>query len=282
LFQDIEDHRLDNSYSPRVVRDTDFIISINNTEELLLLRHDGALTFPTFGALAQHFTVAPDSLCYLCSIDDHAFFQLPAQSTTRDLAQGALTYENFRTIMELEPTWLSFAAATALHVACWYRDNRFCGSCGHELIHSSTERALCCPACNRTIYPRINPVVIVGVTDGDRLLLTRYAHAAYRRYALVAGFVEIGETCEETVRREVLEEVGLRVKNIRYFKSQPWAFSESILAGFFAEVDGDKTIEVDTNELADAAWFERSKIPTDNSRLSLTGEMILSFKEGKI
>ena len=98
----------------------------------------------------------------------------------------------------------------------------------------------------------------------------------------MAGFMEIGETLEDTVRREVMEEVGLKVKNIRYYKSQPWAFSESILVGFFAEVDGNTVPVPDGEELAEARWFRRDEIPVENTSFSLTWELIEQFRQGKV
>ena len=136
-----------------------------------------------------------------------------------------------------------------------------------------------CASCGNTIYPRISPAAIIAVTDGDRLVLSKYAGRAYTRYALIAGFTEIGETAEQTVAREVMEEVGLKVKNIRYYKSQPWAFSGSLLLGFFAELDGeDESITLDTDELSEAGWFTKDEIELEDDNLSLTREMILKFK----
>ena len=145
---------------------------------------------------------------------------------------------------------------------------------------SDTERARVCPACALTVYPKICPAVIVAVTDGDRLLLTKYRGRAFKRYALVAGFHEIGETIEDTVRREVFEETGLRVKNLRYYKSQPWVFTDSLLLGFFCELDGSDKITLQENELSEAGWYHRTEIPDDYSSISLTGEMIGSFRAG--
>ena len=136
-----------------------------------------------------------------------------------------------------------------------------------------------CDACRLTEYPKICPAVIVGVTEGDRLLLTRYAGGDYRKYALIAGFTEIGESVEETVRREVMEEVGLRVRNIRYYKSQPWSYTSTLLMGFFCEVDGADEIHLDRMELSEAKWCTREEIPEDDG-VSLTREMMRVFKEG--
>ena len=165
--------------------------------------------------------------------------------------------------------------------ARWYAGNRFCGACGRSLEPSTLERALVCPACGRTVYPKICPAVIVAVCHEDRLLLTKYAGRSFRRYALVAGFNEIGESIEETVRREVLEETGLQVDNLRFYKSQPWVVTDSLLFGFFAELAGPDCIHLQEEELAEAQWFPRNALPTDHSSDSLTGEMIEIFRAGK-
>ena len=127
-------------------------------------------------------------------------------------------------------------------------------------------------------------MVIVAVTDGDKLLLTRYKGRPYTNYALVAGFVEIGESFEDAVRREVMEETGLAAVNIRYYKSQPWPFSGSLIAGFFADVDGEKTIALDQDELAEALWMRREDILNsplyEKNIVSLTSEMIGGFCGG--
>jgi NAD+ diphosphatase len=138
-----------------------------------------------------------------------------------------------------------------------------------------------CPKCGNLIFPRISPAVIVAVTDGDRLLLSKYAGRSYTRYALLAGYTEIGETLEETVQRETMEEVGLRVKNIRFYKSQPWGVDGNILMGFFCDLDGSDQIHLDENELSMAGWFSRNDLPAHDDGISLTREMIRIFEEGR-
>lgn len=169
---------------------------------------------------------------------------------------------------------------TGTHLHQWYMESRFCGSCAEPTVHSTYERALCCPKCGKNIYPRLMPAVIVGVTDGDKLLVTKYREGTF--YALIAGFAEIGETLEQTVAREVFEETGIRVKNIRYYKSQPWGIVKDLLVGFYCDLDGDNTINVDHNELHSAEWKERSDIVLQPNNFSLTNEMLTVFKEGKI
>ena len=177
---------------------------------------------------------------------------------------------------------MAFAAITAQALYQWYRSSRFCGGCGAETRHSETERALVCPECGLVEYPKISPVVIVAVMDGDNLLVTRYKDRPYRQYALVAGFAESGESLEDTVRREVLEETGVRVKNIRYYKSQPWGLTSTLLSGFFCELDGDAAIRIDETELAEAVWLPRSDIPPSTIDIALTAEMMEAFRLGGI
>lgn len=184
-------------------------------------------------------------------------------------------------IRSAKPKASVFAAATAWHLYCWYRDNQYCGRCGGKLTHSKEMRMLSCPECGNQVFPKIAPAVIVGVTDGNRILMTKYAGREYKRYALVAGFTEIGETAEETVAREVMEEVGLRVKNIRYYKSQPWGFDLNLLLGYFCELDDTAEIRLDEKELAVAEWVDYRDIPDDAEGLSLTKEMMLCFRENR-
>ena len=194
------------------------------------------------------------------------------------------------------PKRYNFAALTGFQLANWYRDNKYCGTCGNKTVLSKTERAISCPHCGRQIYPRVIPACIIGVTFGDKILLIRYAHTTYKDYGLVAGFTEIGESLEETVAREVKEEVGLTVTNIRYYKSQPWGIVDDILSGFYCDVamDADgataKELEafgrepitsLDDGELGEATWYERSKIPAEYTDYTLTNEMMIVFKNGE-
>ena len=177
---------------------------------------------------------------------------------------------------------LPLAAATAQHLAHWYATHRFCGRCGGPVHPSSKERALECPACGEVIYPVIAPCILAAVTNGDKLLLTRYARPGATRLVLVAGFVETGETAEQAAAREVMEETGLRIRNLRYAGSQPWGFSGTLAVGFFAELDGPEDIRLDTSELAEARWVKRADIPPCPDDSSLTMNMISRFARGEV
>lgn len=188
-------------------------------------------------------------------------------------------FEKMTDVREKASREVCFAAYTACHLYQWYLDNQFCGRCGANVRLDKKERMLYCPDCGNQIYPRIAPAVIVAVTDGDRILLSRYADREYKRYALIAGFTEIGETAEETVRREVMEEAGLHVKNIRYYKTQPWGIAGNLLIGYFAELDGDDQIHLDHKELAVARWTDRQELAGMDDGISLTREMMRVFYE---
>lgn len=214
---------------------------------------------------------------YLFAIDETAFFLADTQNEW-DIAP--FRYEKISIFRSAGPKYLAFAGLTAYQLYNVYQNNRFCGRCGSLLERDHKERMLYCSSCRNKVYPQIAPAVIVGVTNGDRILMTKYAGREYTRYALIAGFTEIGETAEETVKREVMEETGLKVKNITYYKSQPWAIDSNILLGFFAELDGDDTIILDKAELAAAEWVSRSEIMEEDDDFSLTREMIIKFKNG--
>lgn len=217
---------------------------------------------------------------FLFRLDGVPYFlkSLPQKGALGGDLRG-FTWQSRKFFRHARPKHLAFAAVNAMQLAGWYGMNKFCGRCGTGTRPSTKERMLECPSCGAMIYPRISPAVIIGITSGDRILLTKYRNGPTKNYALVAGFNEIGETLEETVRRETMEEVGLKVKHLRYYKSQPWPFTDSLLAGFFCELDGDAGILLQEDELSYGGWFKRSKIPVEWNDMSLTNEMIVRFKE---
>lgn len=239
-----------------------------------------SLIFPRFRDLGPGAAAAAEECTYLFTIDETGYYLLKKEPKLPESAAARFSMES-SVFRESEPLWQCFAGITGLQLKNWYDNNKYCGRCGGELVHSEKERMLRCPVCGNTIYPKISPAVIVGVTDGERLLLTKYSGRSYTRYALIAGFAEIGEPIEDTVRREVMEEVGVRVKNIRYCGSQPWSFSDTLLMGFWCDLDGSDEIHLDEEELSVGEWLYRDEIPEASGRISLTGTMIEAFRAGK-
>jgi NAD+ diphosphatase len=165
------------------------------------------------------------------------------------------------------------AAGRAAHVIDWASTSRFCGRCGTANERDSGERAMKCPRCGLVAYPRIAPAVIVLVRRGEEALLARGARFPLPFYSTLAGFSEIGESLEETLAREVREEVGVEIANVQYFGSQPWPFPHSLMIGFFADWAGGD-IRIDENEIVDARWFRRDELPLIPPGLSIARKMI--------
>lgn len=151
-------------------------------------------------------------------------------------------------------------AGRAAQFVEWERMHRYCGHCGTPTVVKAGEDARECPACGALFFPRIAPAVIVLVRDGSRILLARNHRFPPGRYSTIAGFVEPGETLEEAVSREVAEEVGVSVRNIQYFGSQPWPFPHSLMVGFVAEYAGGE-VRLQESEIADARWFGPDFLP---------------------
>jgi len=266
LIQDIFPDRLRNEYAPKAITDESIVFCFNDGK--VLCKTTNGIVFP----LRKNLDCS--EYRYLFNLSGTDCF-LAAQGSV-PLTSG-FSYENTGVFRDAAPRRLAFAGVTALHLNNWYTVNRLCGRCGHPMTHDRKERMVKCLSCGNQVYPQIAPVVIVGVTDGSRLLMTRYA-GRHRMYALVAGFIEIGETVEEAVKREVMEETGVKVNNIRYYKSQPWGFSQSLLFGFYADLDGTADLTVDQVELSEAVWVEKEDIDVTLDNLSLTNEMICHFK----
>ena len=275
MIQDIGEHKWDITYKYNMPERESRIMAFCKGK-LLVKSHEGEISFP----MAKEIEINKYNCIYLFKLDDEEYFRIEVKNE-KDLELEKFTWESRSFFRKVGPKEKVLAAITGMHLDGWYTKNRFCGACGQKLENDDKERMLYCKCCGNQVYPRINPAVIVAVTDGDRILLTKYRDREYKKYALIAGFAEVGESFEDTVRREVMEEVGLRVKNIRYYKSQPWGFSDNILAGYFCQVDGDSNITMDRQELSLAEWVHRSDIPLMSEGLSLTHEMMEKFAVDK-
>jgi len=281
MLQDIAPHKYDVTYRKVDVADDDIIL-IFRDNSVLCCPDEEEMVYPSVSEIESVFPQIREKAKFMFRIDDTDYFELRKPELE---PFGKWSYIHKDVIRNVTPLWKVFAAVTGFQIHDWYTNTKFCGRCGTKMKATGDERAMKCPECSKIYYPQICPSVIVGVTDGDKLLMTKYSakHSKYRRYALIAGYSEVGESLEDTVRREVMEEVGLHVKNIRYYSSQPWSFSDTLLMGFFCDVDGSTEITIDENELSVAEWLERSEIPEESadSSISLTGAMMKAFKDGE-
>ena len=269
MIQDIYPSKIDIAFKDKIPSGCDRVLFFKD-KDLLIRYEDGKILYPEVREMPEG-----TKMQYLFLVDDISFYIC---FESKSIPEGY----DFKPMSEIRRLKLDsnkrlFEAFTAFHLYQWYRSSRFCGCCGKPTEFDTVERAMVCPSCNNKIYPRINPAVIIGVINGDKILLTKYK-TGFAHNALVAGFVEIGESLEDTVRREVMEEVGLKVRNIRYYKSQPWGVVSDLLAGFFCYVEGDDTIKMDRNELKYAEWVKREDIELQPYDISLTNEMMKVFK----
>ena len=307
MIQDIKPHIFHNEY---VIKqpDVDDYIMVFKDNKILMKKEKTGMFFPRKMELERYLRALCDRVehtyQYLFCIDRDNYFlymdfcnsgnsteNCNTKMDEKEINQNPenmiiaeeinFSYQKMMDVRQKASREVCFAAYTACHLYHWYQDNQFCGRCGERVRPDTEERMLYCAQCGNQIYPKIAPAVIVAVTDGDRILLSRYADREYTKYALIAGFTEIGETAEETVRREVMEETGLRVKNIRYYKTQPWGIAANLLIGYFADLEGNDEIRFDRKELAEARWMYREELTGMDDGFSLTREMMRVFCEGR-
>lgn len=303
MIQDIYPSRLNNQYTAYSPVDEDIVFFFQGSSLLAKYEDEETLVYPQYKEFVKGITLQGNkdsvdnyTFIYLLSVDDTRYFlaekkgELLKGQYIGEMADASI-HKEYAAVVEgfdfvgvnsfrkAKPKATAFAAITAYHIYGWYRDNHFCGRCGGHTVHDSKERMVRCTSCGNMIFPKICPAVIVAVTDNDRILLTKYAGRMYRNYALIAGFNEAGETLEQTVEREVMEEVGLKVKNIRYYKSQPWGLSGSLLSGFFCELDGDDKITLQEDELSLGTWVKADELDLEDDGISLTREMIIKFRD---
>lgn len=279
MIQDILPQKLYNTFVRKELSPDSRILSFREGQALYRER-DGELMFLTFRQVKEYYEGKAQELpeaVFLFSVDRQDYFLMDLGET---LIEGYTYHKMFET-RRLFPKENVLAAATGWHLYVWYRDNQYCGRCARKLVHDDKLRMMKCPDCGNMVFPKIAPAVIVGVIDGDRILMTKYADREYKKYALIAGFTEIGETAEQTVEREVMEEVGLSVKNIRYYKSQPWGYDSNLLLGYFCDLAQEEEIHLDQTELSLAEWVDYRDVPDDPEGLSLTREMMITFREQK-
>ncbi|WP_017444327.1 NAD(+) diphosphatase [Gayadomonas joobiniege] len=201
-----------------------------------------------------------------------------------DISQVVLAPEqpvNYYSLMDIVkefdwPLETTAYAAKAVQFQHFLQTHKFCGRCGKRMQAISWEIAMQCKPCQHRCYPKVHPCVIMAVVDGDRILLARSKRNKTGLYSILAGFVEPGETLEQAVAREVFEEVGVEVKNIRYFGSQPWPFPHQLMVGFVADYAGGK-ITIDEKEISQAAWYNLADLPATPGYYSIAGQIIESL-----
>ena len=238
--------------------------------ELLVKPRDNSDLIPRSRDLKE-CKIFPNHRQYLGTLDGLQCFAAELAPASR--LPDALSLNGLRELfgrMEEDLIWI---AGRANQLVQWNRSHQYCGACGHPTEDSSEERAKICPQCGLMNYPRISPAVIVAVLKGNQILLANNKRFKTGYYSVLAGFVEPGENLEECVQREVFEEVGITLKNIRYFGSQPWPFPNSLMIAFTAEYAAGE-INASQSEIVDAGWFSADSLPSIPPRITIARHLI--------
>jgi NAD+ diphosphatase len=244
--------------------------------ELLLAENGGRPEIPLVAGLAE-LGLEDECRHYLGVLDGVAC--IAAGVVEEAEAPRGAEFHGLRPLWSILDDELFALAGRAVQIVEWDRTHRFCGRCGAATVDADNERAKSCPACGLLAFPRVSPAIIVRVTRGEEILLARGRRWAHEvMYSVLAGFVDPGESLEECVAREVREEVGIEVENLRYFGSQPWPFPHSLMVGFTAEYAGGE-ITVEDEELIDARWFRIDDLPPIPPRISIARRLIDDFVE---
>lgn len=277
MIHEISPHRFNNHFlADRKVGEEDYIFHYDG-DSILLRTCGDEFEIPR----KKDFPEIPDEAenTFLFTLDEVPCFIIwdELKADKPGFVYKELSF--FRYARQQEIAWVSMAG---FHLMNWYSQNIFCGKCGAITRQKSDDRTIICTGCNTILYPRISPAIIVAIICNDKILLARNSNFPGNWYSLIAGYVDIGESLEEALIREVKEEVGLDVKNIRYYKSQPWPLSGSMMIGFIAEADENQPVAIDNNEIAEAAWFTRGNLTGHSLNISIAGEIIEKFEKGEL
>jgi NAD+ diphosphatase len=263
-----------NRYIPGLGPDSEFTGAacqlIFHSGKLLVTEDASGLGIP-LARTPEELPVTPLRTIYLGS-----FAGLPcyaAEVSPETPEPPGLAFRPLRSLYDVLEEDLFHLAGKALQLLAWEGTHRFCGRCGTETASSLTERSRICPQCGLVSYPQLAPAVITAILKDNQILLAHAPHFQNNMYGLIAGFVEPGETLEDCVQREIMEEVGLKVKNITYFGSQQWPFPNSLMVGFLAEYESGE-ITVDGEELDHAAWFPTNRLPVIPPPVSIARKII--------
>jgi NAD+ diphosphatase len=237
----------------------------------LLLSNEGGGCAVPFAQDVSLLGVSPIRTQYLGTLDGRPCYSGEVAPDT--VASGGMAFTELRACYGIIEDDMYLLAGRALQIVSWDQTNQYCGRCGAGTQLLKGERAKKCPRCGLITYPRLSPAVITAVIKDDRILLARRAGTRAPMFSVLAGFVEPGETLEDCLRREVFEEVGIKVHNLRYFSSQPWPYPNSLMIGFTAEYESGE-IKVDGLEVSEARWYAASDLPSVPPQFTIARDLI--------
>lgn len=253
------------------------------TDYLFIYRGDGLLTQLDQKQLTLPSSTIIDDFDATLILSKYRFFSDDAanyyliETTPSISAPHGYDFVTLRESKDHYGEHLYTLALQSYQLLNWQRSHKFCGVCGTKFNAMKANRSLSCPACNNLLFPHTSTAVIIAIIKEGQLLLAHNANFPEGLYSLIAGFVEMGESFEQAAHREIYEEVGIKVKNLKYFDNQPWPFPNSTMVGYFAEYDSGE-IQVDGTEILDAHWYTPEEFPLLPSGYSIARRLIESFK----
>lgn len=224
----------------------------------------------------EEISIFPVRTQYLGTLEGHPSYA--AEVTPGTNVPDGMVFQDLISLYEVLDEDIYLLAGRAIQIMTWDNDHQFCGRCGSPTQNAEHEMAKICPKCGFMSFPRLSPAVIIAIVNHGKILMAKHSYGLKDRYSLIAGFIEPGETIEEGVQREIMEEVGIKVKNIKYFGSQPWPFPHSLMIGFTVEYESGE-IQVDGKEILDAKWFSRDEVLPRTPKISIASELIDWYME---
>lgn len=262
-------------FTPNKESDQSAFWLLFNSNELLVEINNKQVKIPFILNLEEQ-DINPLRSQYLGTFHGHPCYS--GELAPEAQAPAGMVFRDLRSLYECLDEDLYLLAGRAAQIVNWDRTHQFCGQCGSATITKEDEMAKMCPECGFTSFTRLSPAVITAIIKDGKLLMAQHTRTPGNMYGLIAGFVEPGETLTEAVQRETMEEVGLKVKNIEYFGSQPWPYPHSLMIGFTADYDSGE-IQVDGKEITNAQWFGTDRLPRIPSKMSIAGELIEWYLE---
>ena len=247
-----------------------------NGTNILTLTDGPSFPFPTSSQIAE-YNLRPENPI---DLGEHNGFQIFGANITSFDSTEFFQLTDFRKLyglIDINDIWF---VGISFQLVQFEQEHQICGRCGTPNENKSDEKAKICPECGLVVYSKISPAVIMAVTKGDEILLAHSSRFQEKLFSVLAGFVEPGETLEECVKREVMEEVGITVKNIKYFASQPWPFSSSLMIAYTAEYETGEIV-IDPNEITEAGWYKYDDLPLIPSTISIARKLIDWFVENR-
>jgi NAD+ diphosphatase len=240
------------------------------SNKLLVKVEKDKAAIPYFKSLSE-LNITPVTIQYLGTLQGSPCYS--AEATAETATPEGMEFKDLRSLYGVLDEDIFLLAGKAIQIVSWDQTNQYCGRCGARMETLEGERAKKCPKCGLINYPRISPAAITAVIKGNNILLTHNAAFKGNIHSLIAGFVEPGETIEECVHREIFEEVGIKVKNLKYFGSQPWPFPNSLMIGFTAEYESGE-LAVDGQEITEAGWYDAGNLPELPGKMSIARKII--------